>query len=273
MDLISFEDLVVQPYNSYFSLEKELHEVKSQLSLMEKRLKYLEDKKPKKKRHVKQEDTDVKQEIEKKIQNDSDRNQRLINRNELRKKNEELQLKRKEEWEKWDKEREYENKLRKKIHEDEESDEDSDEEIEPECKNVESPSLPSITIQSSRLIIGDKNYYEPFENNIHIIQQYKTIDRLTIHLHNDMKCYDLLRIITETKILRLIIYSYPKLESLITLLMIRNIKVSFLQIENNINKFTIGKLRWYCYKNNIQLKVIVSTPQTRIPVLSLYKIV
>ena len=266
MDLISFEDLVVQPYNSYFTLEKELHEVKSQLSLMEQRLKYLEEKKPKKKRHVNHEDTDVEQYeiIEKRIQNDYDRKQRLINRNKKREDNEELKLKRKEEWEKWDKEREYENKLRKKIHEDEESDEDSDEEIEPECKNVESPSLPSITIQSSRLIIGDKNYYESFKNNIHIIQQYKTIDRLTIHLHNDMKCYDLLRIITETKILRLIIYSYPKLESLITLLMIRNIKVSFLQIENNINKFTIGKLRWYCYKNKIQLKVIVS---------SLYKIV
>lgn len=43
MDLISFEDLVVQPYNSYFTLEKELQEVKSQLSLMEQRLKYLEE--------------------------------------------------------------------------------------------------------------------------------------------------------------------------------------------------------------------------------------
>ena len=77
MDLISFEDLVVQPYNSYFTLEKELQEVKSQLSLMEQRLKYLEEKKPKKpkkKRHVK-EDTDLKEYeiIEKKIQNDYDR--------------------------------------------------------------------------------------------------------------------------------------------------------------------------------------------------------
>lgn len=43
MELISFEDLVVQPSNSYFSLEKELHEVKSQLSLMEQRLKYFEE--------------------------------------------------------------------------------------------------------------------------------------------------------------------------------------------------------------------------------------
>ena len=84
MDLISFEDLVVQPYNSYFSLEKELQEVKSQLSLMEQRLKYLEDKKPKKKTHVKQEDTYLKEyEIEKKIQNDADRKLRLINRNKI----------------------------------------------------------------------------------------------------------------------------------------------------------------------------------------------
>ena len=122
MDLISFEDLVVQPYNSYFTLEKELHEVKSQLSLMEQRLKYLEEKKPKKKRHVKQEDTDVKEYeiIEKKIQNDADRKQRLINRNEVRKKNEELQLKRKEEWEKWDKEREEELERRKKNEEEHE---------------------------------------------------------------------------------------------------------------------------------------------------------
>ena len=43
-DLICFEDLVVQPCNSYFNLEKELHEVKSQLSFMEQRLKYLEEK-------------------------------------------------------------------------------------------------------------------------------------------------------------------------------------------------------------------------------------
>lgn len=42
-DLISFEDLIVQPYNSYFNLEKELYEVKSKLSLMEQRLKYLEN--------------------------------------------------------------------------------------------------------------------------------------------------------------------------------------------------------------------------------------
>ena len=44
MDLISFEDLVVQPYNNYFNLEKELQEVKAKLSFMERRLKYLEEK-------------------------------------------------------------------------------------------------------------------------------------------------------------------------------------------------------------------------------------
>jgi hypothetical protein len=41
MDLISFEDLVVQPCNRYFNLEEEL---KGNLSLLEHRLKYLEDK-------------------------------------------------------------------------------------------------------------------------------------------------------------------------------------------------------------------------------------
>ena len=44
MELISFEDLVVQPCNSYFNLEKELHEIKSTISFMEQRLKYLEEK-------------------------------------------------------------------------------------------------------------------------------------------------------------------------------------------------------------------------------------
>jgi len=103
-DLISFEDLVVQPFNSYFNLEKELHEVKSRLSLMDERLKYLESAKKSKKRNKKP--TDIVLKDEKKIQ--VDRAQRLINRNEVRKKNEELQLKRKEEWKKWDKEREEE---------------------------------------------------------------------------------------------------------------------------------------------------------------------
>jgi hypothetical protein len=114
MDLISFEDLVVQPYNSYFNLEKELLDVKAKLSLMEQRLKYLEKpaKKPAKKYKKKpaKKDTDVEdyELIAKKIQNDADRKLRLINRNGLRKKNEEEMIKRKEEWEKWDKEREDE---------------------------------------------------------------------------------------------------------------------------------------------------------------------
>lgn len=113
-DLISFEDLVVQPYNSYFNLEKELLDVKAKLSLMEQRLKYLEKpaKKPAKKYKKKpaKKDTDVEdyELIAKKIQNDADRKLRLINRNGLRKKNEEEMIKRKEEWEKWDKEREDE---------------------------------------------------------------------------------------------------------------------------------------------------------------------
>jgi len=111
MDLISFEDLVVQPYNSYFNLEKELQDVKAKLSLMEQRLKYLEKPAKKYKKKPAKKDTDVEdyELIAKKIQNDADRKLRLINRNGLRKKNEEEMIKRKEEWEKWDKEREDED--------------------------------------------------------------------------------------------------------------------------------------------------------------------
>ena len=167
MDLISFEDLVVQPYNSYFSLEKELHEVKSQLSLMEQRLKYLDEKKPKKpkkKRHVKQEDTDVKEYeiIEKKIQNDSDRKQRLTNRNEVRKKNEELQLKRKEEWEKWDKEREEEVERRKKNEEEHERKKNENEKYwnsrHEYWKKIESNTF-TYTKKESNGFAADAGYY------------------------------------------------------------------------------------------------------------------
>jgi hypothetical protein len=100
MDPISFEDLVVQPYNSYFNLEKELHDVKAKLSLMEQRLKYLE-------KHAK--DTDLKQEIDKRIQNDYE--VRKKNEEEMIKRKEELEKERKrhenEEFEKWYKERKF----------------------------------------------------------------------------------------------------------------------------------------------------------------------
>jgi hypothetical protein len=259
MDLISFEDLVVQPYNSYFNLEKELHDVKAKLSLMEQRLKYLEEKigygcKGNLTLEEKIDALDIKYEelddtiviVEDGIQKDI---KGIIKRLEEDRGNDNV-----------------------KIHNDikclkdrvdclEYNDsytEDSEEEIHcVSSKNIDTPSLPSITINYSGVITRDKNYYGTLNKNIDIILQYKTIDRMTINLHNDMKCNDLLRIITETKILRLIIYSYDKLESLITLLMVSNIKPSYLQIqENNIDKTIIGKLHWYCLENKIELKVI-----------------
>jgi len=255
MDLISFEDLVVQPYNSYFNLEKELHDVKAKLSLMERRLKYLDEKigygcKGNLTLEEKIEVLDIKyeeldDEIEEDIKGINDKVKKL------------------------DEDRGKDNV---KIHNDikclkdrvdcleynDSSTEDSEEEIHcVSSKNIDTPSLPSITINYSGVITRDKNYYGTLNKNIDIILQYKTIDRMTINLHNDMKCNDLLRIITETKILRLIIYSYDKLESLITLLMVSNIKPSYLQIqENNIDKTIIGKLHWYCLENKIELKVI-----------------
>jgi hypothetical protein len=255
MDLISFEDLVVQPYNNYFNLEKELHDVKTKLSLMERRLKYLEEKigygcKGNLTLEERIEVLDIKyeeldDEIEEDIQTIKDKVKKL---------------------------EEDKGKDNVKIHNDikclkdridcleynDSATEDSEEEIHcVSSKNIDTPSLPSITINYSGVITRDKNYYGTLNKNIDIILQYKTVDRMTINLHNDMKCNDLLRIITETKILRLIIYSYDKLESLITLLMVSNIKPSYLQIqENNIDKTIIGKLHWYCLENKIELKVI-----------------
>jgi len=280
MDLISFEDLVVQPYNSYFNLEKELHDVKAKLSLMERRLKYLDEKigygcKGNLTLEEKIEVLDIKyeeldDEIEEDIQTIKDRVKKLEEdkgkdnvkiHNDIKGINDKVK--------KLDEDRGKDNV---KIHNDikclkdrvdcleynDSSTEDSEEEIHcVSSKNIDTPSLPSITINYSGVITRDKNYYGTLNKNIDIILQYKTIDRMTINLHNDMKCNDLLRIITETKILRLIIYSYDKLESLITLLMVSNIKPSYLQIqENNIDKTIIGKLHWYCLENKIELKVI-----------------
>jgi len=73
-DLISFEDLVVQPCNSYFNLEKELHEVKSRLSLMETRLKYLESERYPKKRN------DRTQRFEEIIKRKEETNDKIVNK-------------------------------------------------------------------------------------------------------------------------------------------------------------------------------------------------
>lgn len=79
---------------------------------------------------------------------------------------------------------------------------------------------------------------------------------MTIYLDNDMKCNDLLRIVKETKILRLIIYSYPKLQSLINLIILNNIKVSYLQITNHLCENELINIQKYCGFYKIELKVI-----------------
>lgn len=213
-DLISFEDLIVQPYNSYFNLEKELYEVKSKLSLMEQHLKYLENK----------------------IGYRCKGNLTLEERIEV------LDIK-------------YEDKEKDnvKIYNDIkcikdrldclEYNEENEEPKKVSTKNIETPSLPSISINSSG-ITDD------------IILKYKNIDMLTINLNNDICCYDLLKILKSLKVLRLFIYSAPKMQSLINLLMIHNIKVSYLQIENNIPDYEIKNLQRYCYYNHIELELI-----------------
>ena len=79
---------------------------------------------------------------------------------------------------------------------------------------------------------------------------------MTIYLDNDMKCNDLLRIVKETKIIRLIIYSYSKLQSLINLIILNNIKVSYLQIEDLLPENELINLQKYCDFYKIELKVI-----------------
>jgi hypothetical protein len=236
MDLISFEDLVVQPYNSYFTLEKELQEVKSQLSLMEQRLKYLEEKKPKKKRHVKKEDTDVKQEIEKKIQNDADRKQRLINRNEVRKKNEELQLKRKE-------------------------DEESVEEVNDKIVN---------TVCLGEHILADNIIFEPTSLQAHLYK-YNIIKKITISTRDKIRPYNiLLRCILKSILVeKIIIYATHDYRLIELIDNIIDSKFKFTNIEIKIG-YSIGRmfplssistrdkienLKSYCNKNKIVLKI------------------
>lgn len=168
MDLISFEDLVVDPCNIYFNLEKEIHVVKAKLSLMEQRLKYLEDKigygckgnLTLEERidvlDIKHHELDDKivmvEEDIKAIKCIGDKVKRL---------------------------EEDRGKDNVKIHNDikclkdridcleynDSATEDSDEEIQCvslQCvssKNIETPSLPSITIKSTGLITEYKNYY------------------------------------------------------------------------------------------------------------------
>ena len=291
MDLISFEDLVVQPYNSYFTLEKELQEVKSQLSLMEQRLKYLEEKKPKKKRHVNHEDTDVEQYeiIEKRIQNDYDRKQRLINRNKKREDNEELKLKRKEE-------REEENEHRKKIQEEEIKkaenkkywdsrreywikknqnssrnmceyfkkleDEDSDEEVQDKIVN---------TVCLDGDILADNIIFEPNGLKDHLYK-YNLIKKIIINVsdinirpyNNLLRC--ILNIILVEKIIIYAKHDY-RLTKLIDNIIKGNFKFNIIVIKIGYSighmfplssistRDNIENLKSYCNKNKIVLKI------------------
>jgi hypothetical protein len=248
MDLISFEDLVVQPYNSYFSLEKELHEVKSQLSLMEQRLKYLEDKLgygPKGNLNLEEkiEVLDIKYEelddeivmVEQSVQKDI---------------------------------KSIDNRL-KKLEQDKGKDNDSategsdsaKEDVEEiECmssKNIDTQSLPSVSINSNGDVMSNKKYYGSLkEKMIDITLKYKDIDKLQLQLFNDIDLYKLLRIFKNTKILRLFIYSYFKLQSLINLIMLHSIKVSYLEISNYLSEHELINLQKYCDFYKIELKVI-----------------
>jgi|LakMenEpi03Aug12_release.lakeMendotaPanAssembly.Ray.scaffolds.fasta_scaffold413673_2 hypothetical protein len=251
MDLISFEDLVVQPYNSYFNLEKELHDVKSTISLMDQRLKYLEKpaKKPAKKYKNKpaKKDTDVEdyELIAKKIQNDADRKLRLINRNGLRKKNEEEMIKRKEEWEKWDKEREEESeKVHNKI-------------VNTVCLGGD--------------ILADNIIFEPTSLQVHLYK-YNIIKEITINVsdikirpyNNLLRC--ILKIISVEKIIIYATHDYRLIE-LIDNIIKDNFKFTIIEIKIGYSigrmfplssistRYRIENLKSYCNKNNIVLKL------------------
>ena len=220
MELISFEDLVVQPCNSYFNLEKELHETKSTISFMDQRLKYLEEKigyecKGSLTLEEKIESLDIKYEelddeiiiVEESVQKD------------IRSIKDRLDL------------LEYE----------------SDEET----------SLPSIYIDLYGNLLSNEKYYGSMkENMVDITLTYKNIENMEFVLFNEIDLDKLLRIFKNTKILRLFIYSYFKLQSLINLIMLHSIKVSYLEISNYLSEHELINLQKYCDFNKIELKVI-----------------
>jgi hypothetical protein len=219
MELISFEDLVLQPCNSYFNLEKELHEIKSTISFMDKRLKYLEEKigyefKGNLTLEERIESLDIKYDeiddeiiiVEESVQKD------------IRSIKDRLDL------------LEYE----------------SDEET----------SLPSIYIDLYGNLLSNEKYYGSMkENMVDITLKYKNIENMELVLFNEIDLDKLLRIFKNTKIRSLFIYSYPKIKSVINLIMLHNIKVSYLQIENHLAKIEIENLQMYCLENMIQLKL------------------
>ena len=236
MDLISFEDLVVQPYNSYFTLEKELHEVKSQLSLMEQRLKYLEEGKLSLEERI--ESLDIKYE-----ELDDNRGKDNVKiHNDMKCLKDRIDC------------LEYNDSAT------EGSDSTTEEVEEIQCissKNIDTPLLPSVSISSNGDVMSNKKYYGSLkEKMIDITLKYKDIDKLQLQLFNDIDLYKLLRIFKNTKILRLFIYSYFKLQSLINLIMLHSIKVSYLEISNYLSEHELINLQKYCDDNKIELKVI-----------------
>jgi len=232
MDLISFEDFVVQPYNSYFNLEKELHDVKAKLSLMDQRLKYLEDKigygcKGNLTLEEKIDALDIKyEELDDEIEEDI----------------------------------KYINDRVKKLEEDKGKDNVKTRNVINyiPSKNIVNQSLRDVYIDSDGDIISDdEKYYGSLKNKmIDITLKYKIIDMMELQLFNGIDLDKLLRILKNTKILRLIICSYPKIQSVINLIQLHNIKVSYLEIENHLAKIEIENLQMYCNYNDIQFKVI-----------------
>jgi hypothetical protein len=254
-DLISFEDLVVLPCNSYFNLEKELHEVKIKLSLMERRFKYLEEKigygcKGQLTLEEKIESLNIKyEELDDTI---------VIVEDSLQKDIKSIQ--------------EDRGKDNVKIHNDikclkdrvdclEYNDSATEDVEEIQCmssKNIDTPSLPSITINSTGITIGDKLYYCGLtEKMVDIILKIKNIDKLIINFwDSNINCYDVLKILKDIKVLRLFIYNASLKQTMLNLLMIHNIKLSYLQIEKkNIPVHEIENIQRYCDNNKIELKV------------------
>ena len=228
-DLISFEDLVVQPCNSYFNLEKELHEVKSRLTLLEERLKYLEKPKNtfKKKRPVKQ-DTDLKEYeiIEKKIQNDYDRKIRLINRNKRREDN-------------------YKDSL------------ESPDEIGKKWKVKEERKL----LENAELSYNSTFNYVMVNNKEidKLLLYYKVI----INLKVDVDSYRFVELFLKYKIqienLVFIGQCNYNLIPVMNYIIINNFKCKSIEIKKTftyIIKIEIDKLQKYCDENKIELKVI-----------------
>ena len=132
---------------------------------------------------------------------------------------------------------------------------------EIECmssKNIDTPSLPSVSINSTGITIGDKLYCCGLtEKIVDITLKIKNIDKFIINFwDNNIDCYDVLKILKGVKALRLFIYHSTKKQTLLNLIMLHNIRVSYFQIEKNNPVYQIETLQRYCDDNKIELKVI-----------------